>query len=87
MRPRFKTENWWIYNPISGQYEDSGQKAQGDKGAQGEQGEKGETGQKGEQGDKGDRGDVQYATFDIDSKTGMLSRCTRQTAISSRISS
>ncbi len=30
-------------------------------------------GQKGEQGDKGDRGDVQYATFDIDSKTGMLS--------------
>lgn len=71
--PKIQNGNWWIYNPISGQYEDSGQKAQGDKGAQGEQGEKGETGQKGEQGDKGDRGDVQYATFDIDSKTGMLS--------------
>lgn len=49
---------------------------QGKPGAKGETGAKGDTGEKGEQGDKGDkgdRGDVQYATFDIDPKTGVLS--------------
>lgn len=71
--PKIQNGTWWVYNPVSNQYEDSGQKAQGEKGEQGEQGLKGEQGEKGEQGDKGDRGDVQYATFDIDPKTGMLS--------------
>ena len=72
--PKIQNGNWWIYNPISGQYEDSGTKGAGRQGGAGRRtGGKGKPDKKGEQGDKGDRGDVQYATFDIDSKTGMLS--------------
>lgn len=71
--PKIQNGNWWVYNPVSGQYEDSGQKAQGDKGEQGEKGDTGEKGEQGDKGDKGDRGDVQYATFDIDPQTGILS--------------
>ena len=55
--PKIQNGNWWIYNPISGQYEDSGKKAQGDKGETGEQGLRGEPGQKGDTGEKGEKGE------------------------------
>ncbi len=56
--PKVQGGNWWIYNPVSGQYEDSGQNAQGSKGDQGVQGPKGDPGNQGEKGEPGPQGAV-----------------------------
>lgn len=46
---------------------------QGPKGEKGDKGDTGEQGPKGEKGDKGDTGDCNFATFDINPLTGILS--------------
>lgn len=54
--PKIQDGTWWIYNPETGVYEDSGQEAQGEQGIQGPQGIQGAPGPQGPQGDTGPTG-------------------------------
>lgn len=55
--PQIKNGNWWVYDPETEIYVDTGQKAQGEQGKQGIQGERGEQGEQGERGEQGAKGD------------------------------
>lgn len=55
--PKIQDGTWWIYNPETGVYEDSGQEAQGEQGIQGSQGIRGAPGPKGNTGPVGPQGE------------------------------
>ena len=55
--PKIQDGTWWIYNPETGVYEDSGQEAQGEQGIQGPQGIRGAPGPKGNTGPVGPQGE------------------------------
>ena len=55
--PKIQDGTWWIYNPETGVYEDSGQEAQGEQGIQGPQGIQGVPGPQGNTGPVGPQGE------------------------------
>lgn len=54
--PKIQNGSWWVFDPDTGAYQDSGVPAQGPQGADGAPGEKGEKGDKGDKGDPGEPG-------------------------------
>lgn len=54
--PNIQNGTWWVFNPSTGSYQDTGVQAQGPQGADGAPGTPGEKGEKGDKGDKGDPG-------------------------------
>ena len=60
--PIIKDGTWWLYDAVTGAYQDSGQPAKGDKGETGEKGDPGKQGKTGAKGEKGADGYSPTAT-------------------------
>lgn len=72
--PKIQHGTWWVFDPESAAYQDSGVQARGPQGAHGTPGEKGEKGDKGDPGDPGEPGangrDGKDGTNGVDGKDG-----------------
>ena len=63
--PIIKNGTWWIYETSAGEYQDSGQPAQGDKGDKGDVGEPGADGKDGRDGNDGTNGVDGASAYDV----------------------
>ena len=68
--PIIKNGTWWIYETSAGEYQDSGQPAQGDKGDKGDVGEPGADGKDGRDGNDGTNGVDGASAYDVAVKNG-----------------
>lgn len=69
--PKIQHGTWWVFDPESAAYQDSGVQARGPQGAHGTPGEKGEKGDKGDPGEPGADGrDGKDGTNGVDGKDG-----------------